>query len=107
MTIIFDNGQFWIEVHLFNITIQNAAGRYLGTQQNMDRKGKLVGLATFFGGVQGIPDLPGSVQPVFNGGGAVFSYGLEVSNINAYTYKGVGGTNGNVDAIGVLCFMRI
>ena len=111
MTIIFDNGNFWIESHIALVTTNDAAGIYTSSPTiTLDRPGHYIGCAC------ALVDAPsndnsqamGAIQVnVSNGGGfSTAAYGDQVSTIRVSIQKIAGTAGASPNIVAVIIYLR-
>lgn len=102
MTIIFDNGSFWIESIIMSIPTDSPAGLYISPVTNLSRPGHYVGHSMSYiaggGGVARPQAL--AYLDLARGDSVSFQYGMQVSTVIGEIVK-------NADAAGPLTTLAI
>ena len=107
MTIIFDNGEFWIEYIRLSVTLQDAAGDYTASAVNLAREGHYMGMGSTptDGGNNDNARNCGLIEISINGFAAP-TIGDTVSNLRAVIHKAVGTGGALVIPIDIVIFLR-
>lgn len=110
MTVIFDSGDFWIDVVEPSLTLPDAAGEVISTSVNLAKSGHMVGYAISVKNTSGLiidnSEIMSPPRIRINGGGTGYTYGAQVTSVSAAVQKTVG-VAGNVTVVFVaVCYMR-